>query len=237
MRLSFPAAFDLTPEGPLPLQQGHAQAVRLRGVRQLLQGAAPAGPARPRVRAHPDRHLRRREHDAGPSGAQPRRTHARARASGETLAESNAILLYLAEGTPLLPGDLLQRARVWQWLFFEQNFLEPNVGTARFWRLTGRDAERPEVFAARVESGRAALGTLERHLEGRRFLVGDTYTVADVSLFAYAHVAGDAGIDMEPFPAVRAWLENVRGTEGFMDDLDPYLPNARAGAGGGSMHG
>jgi glutathione S-transferase len=157
--------------------------------------------------------------------------------SGETIAESNAILLYLAEGTPLLPGDLLQRARVWQWLFFEQNFLEPNVGTARFWRLTGRDTERAEVFAARVESGRAALVALERHLKGRRFLLGDEYTVADVSLFAYAHVAGDAGIDMEPFLAVRAWLENVRGTEGFMDDLDPYLPNARAGAGGRSVHG
>ncbi|MGH3030451.1 MAG: glutathione S-transferase family protein [Gaiellaceae bacterium] len=157
--------------------------------------------------------------------------------SGETIAESNAILLYLAEGTPLLPADLLQRARVWQWLFFEQNFLEPNVGTARFWRLTGRETERPEVFAARVESGRAALVALERHLEGRRFLLGDAYTVADVSLFAYAHVAGDAGIDMQPYPAVRAWLESVRGTEGFMDDLDPYLPNARAGAGGRSVHG
>jgi glutathione S-transferase len=158
-------------------------------------------------------------------------------ASGETIAESNAILLYLAEGTPFLPGDLLERARVWQWLFFEQNFLEPNVGTARFWRLTGRDAERTKDCAARVESGRAALVALERHLEGRRFLVGDAYTVADVSLFAYAHVAGDAGIDMEPYPAVRAWLDNVRGTEGFMDDLDPYLPNARAGAGGRSVHG
>ncbi len=156
--------------------------------------------------------------------------------SGETIAESNAILLYLAEGTPLVPVDLLQRARVWQWLFFEQNFLEPNVGTARFWRLTGRDAERPEIFTARVESGRAALEALERHLEGRRFLVEDGYTVADISLFAYAHVAGDAGIDMQPYPAVRAWLESVRGTERFMDDLDPYLPNAQAGAGGRSVH-
>ena len=156
--------------------------------------------------------------------------------SGETIAESNAILLYLAEGTPLVPVDLLQRARVWQWLFFEQNFLERNVGTARFWRLTGRDAERPEIFAGRVESGRAALEALERHLEGRRFLVEDGYTVADISLFAYAHVAGDAGIDMQPYPAVRAWLERVRGTERFMDDLDPYLPNARAGVGGRSVH-
>jgi glutathione S-transferase len=157
--------------------------------------------------------------------------------SGETIAESNAILLYLAEGTPLMPDDLLERARVWQWLFFEQNFLEPSVGTARFWRLTGRDAERPELFAARVETGRAALDVLELHLAGRRFLLGDRFTVADVSLFAYAHVADDAGIDMEPYPAVRAWLGEVRATEGFMNDLDPYPPNARAGAGGRSVHG
>jgi glutathione S-transferase len=156
--------------------------------------------------------------------------------SGETIAESNAILLYLAEGTPFLPGDLLGRAHVWQWLFFEQNFLEPNLGTARFWRLTGRDAERPEAFAARVEAGRVALEMLERHLAGRRFLVDDHYTVADVSLFAYAHVTQDAGIDVGPYPAVRGWLDNVRATVGFTNDLDPYLPNAKTGTGGRSVH-
>src|SRR3990170_1368346 len=89
--------------------------------------------------------------------------------SGETLAESNAILLYLAEGTSLMPADLLQRARVWQWLFFEQNFLEPNVGTARFWRLTGRDAERPEVFAARLEAAATAVATLDAGLRDGDF--------------------------------------------------------------------
>jgi glutathione S-transferase len=156
--------------------------------------------------------------------------------SGETIAESNAILLFLAEDTDLLPHALVERARVWQWLFFEQNLFEPNVGTARFWRLTGRDVERPEVFAARVDAGKAALEALERHLGGSRFLLGDTYTVADVSLFAYAHVAHEAGIEMERYPAVGAWLEAVRGTDGFMDDLEPYPPNARAGAGGRTVH-
>src|SRR5215210_3881046 len=86
--------------------------------------------------------------------------------SGETIAESNAILLFLAEGTPLMPGDTLERARVWQWLFFEQNFLEPNVGTARFWRLTGRDEQRREAWEVHRTSGAAALGILERHLAG-----------------------------------------------------------------------
>jgi glutathione S-transferase len=157
---------------------------------------------------------------------------------GETIAESNAILLYLGEGTPFVPDDeLLERARVWQWLFFEQNLFEPNVGTARFWRLTGRDDARPEVFAARVESARAALGTLEAGLEGRDFLLGGRYTVADVSLYAYAHVAGEAGIDMTAYPAIAAWLRRVEATPGFMNDLEPYPANARAGAAGGSVHG
>ena len=157
--------------------------------------------------------------------------------AGETIAESNAILLYLCEGTPFVPDDLLERARVWQWLFFEQNLFEPNVGTARFWRLTGRDEARPELFAARVESARAALGTLDAGLEGRDFLLGARYTVADVSLYAYAHVAGEAGIDPAAYPAVAAWLVRVEGTPGFMNDLEPYPANARAGAAGESVHG
>jgi glutathione S-transferase len=157
--------------------------------------------------------------------------------SGETIAESNAILLYLADGTALLPERLVERAHVWQWLFFEQNFLEPNIGTARFWRLTGRDELRPDAFAMRVESGRAALAALERHLDGRAFLVGDTYTVADTGLFAYAHVTHEAGIDMQPYPAVRTWLDRVLATEGFVNDLEPYPANASAGAGGRTVHG
>ena len=157
--------------------------------------------------------------------------------SGETIAESNAILLYLGEGTTFVPDDLLERARVWQWLFFEQNLFEPNVGTARFWRLTGRDAGRPEVFAARVDSARGALGVLDAGLRGRTFVLGEGYTVADVSLYAYAHVAGDGGIEMGAYPSVAAWLRRVEETSGFMNDLEPYPPNARAEAAGPSVHG
>jgi glutathione S-transferase len=146
---------------------------------------------------------------------------------GQALAESDAILLFLAEGTPLLPTERLERARVHQWLFFEQNLLEPNVGTARFWRLTGRDRLRPEVFAQKVEAGRDALAVLERGLEEREFLVADRYTVADLALYAYTHVAGDAGIDLSAHGHVKAWLERVAGQAGFVNDLAPYPANAR----------
>jgi glutathione S-transferase len=155
--------------------------------------------------------------------------------SGETIAESNAILLFLGEGTPFVPNELVERARVWQWLFFEQNLFEPNVGTARFWRLTGRGEAQPEVFAARLESARAALAVLDAGLAGD-FLLGERYTVADVSLYAYAHVAGEAGIDLDAYPAVGAWLRRVEATPGFVNDLEPYPENARAGAGGASVH-
>ena len=156
--------------------------------------------------------------------------------TGETLPESNAIVLYLAEGTELLPADPVERARVLGWLFFEQNLLEPNVGTATFWKLTGRSEERPEAFAQRLESGRDALAVLDRALTGRGFLVGDRYTVADLCLYAYSHKAPQAGIDLKGYPAVAAWLARVEATPGFVNDLAPYPPNAMAGA-GESVHG
>jgi len=155
--------------------------------------------------------------------------------SGEHLAESGAILLYLAEGTPLLPADKLGRARAAQWLFFEQNLLEPNIGTGRFWILTGR-AEGHEALVARwQEVGRHSLGVLERRLGANDFLLGTDYSVADIGLYAYTHVAGDAGIELADYPAVEAWLERVEAQPGFMNDLEPYP--ATAGAGGRSAHG
>ncbi len=155
---------------------------------------------------------------------------------GGSIPESGAILLYLAEGTPLLPDDPIERARVHAWMFFEQNLLEPNVGTARFWRLTGRDTERPEAFARHLEAGAAALGTLERGLAGNEFLVAGRYTVADCALYAYTRVAGDVGYDMTAYPLVADWLERVAATPGAIDDLAPYPAAAHAGAGGRSAH-
>jgi glutathione S-transferase len=141
---------------------------------------------------------------------------------GQPLAESAAILLYLAEGTPFFPTRRLERARVHQWLFFEQNLLEPNVGTARFWRLTGRASQHPEVVEQKIEAGRDALAVLERGLADRSFLVDAGYTVADIALYGYTHVAHDAGIDMSGFPAIAGWIARVEAQPGFVNDLEPY---------------
>jgi glutathione S-transferase len=140
---------------------------------------------------------------------------------GAMISESGAILLYLAEGTPLLPDDRLARARVHQWMFFEQNRIEADLGLARFWKLAGRDATMPEAFANRLERGRDALATLDRGLAGGPFLTGETYTVADIAVYAYAHCGADAGADPSEHPHVAAWIERVEGTPGFLNDLAP----------------
>jgi glutathione S-transferase len=147
-------------------------------------------------------------------------------ADGVPIAESGAILLLLARDTPLLPGDPVAAARVAQWLFFEQNLLEPNLGTGRFWRLTGRAGDRPDVYARFREAGAAALDVLERRTAASPFLAGDGYTVADIALYAYTHVAGDVEIDMSAYPAIGRWLQRVEKTPRFMNDLAPYPPHA-----------
>jgi glutathione S-transferase len=145
---------------------------------------------------------------------------------GATIAESGAILLYLADGTPFLPEDLLARARVHQWMFFEQNRIEADLGVARFWKLAGRDATMPEAFANRLERGRDALATLDRGLgDGRAFLAGETCTIADIAVYGYTHCATDAGADPREHPHVAAWLERVEGTPRFVNDLAPVPPH------------
>jgi glutathione S-transferase len=131
--------------------------------------------------------------------------------SGELLPESNAILCFLAEGTPFLPDDRLGRARALQWMFFEQYSHEPNIATPRFWITHGVEIteERRLALETKRKLGYDALGVMEGHLKTRDFFVGDRYTVADVALYAYTHVAGEGGFDLSGFPAVRAWLERV----------------------------
>ena len=142
---------------------------------------------------------------------------------GTTIPESGAILLYLAEGTPLLPADRLARARVHAWMFFEQNQVEASIASARFLAAAGRDREAPEAFADKVTRGRAALATVDRGLaDGRPFLAGDAYTVADIALYGYVHCAADAGADPREHAQVGAWLERVEGTAGFVNDLAPF---------------
>ena len=142
---------------------------------------------------------------------------------GQTLTESAAILWYLAEGTAFLPDDRLARAHVLRWLCFERA-LTPAVAGARFQVMTGRtDDETPFLLA----DARAHLATLDRRLEDRAWVALDAPTVADIALYGYTHVADDAGLDLTPHAAIRAWLERIEALPGYVNDLIPYPPNAR----------
>jgi glutathione S-transferase len=142
---------------------------------------------------------------------------------GRTLAESNAILAYLADGTPYLPSDPFARAKVQQWLHFEQERVESVIGSLRYWTLTGKLAQRPPVL---VEMKRAAarrtLGILDRELSTHPFLANDRYSVADMSVFAYASRAEEADLSLEPYPHFRAWIARVRAQPGFLATMHPY---------------
>jgi len=129
---------------------------------------------------------------------------------GTCLAESNAIQWYLAEGTPFLPEDRLGRAQALQWMFFEQYSHEPYIAVLRFWTHAGWLAEKGAEVPERRERGLQALGVMERELAGRDWLAAGRYTIADIALYAYTHVAHEGGFDLGPFPAVRRWLERVR---------------------------
>ena len=136
---------------------------------------------------------------------------------GSHLAESNAILWYFADGTPYLPEDGLERARVLQWMFFEQYDVEPNLAVARFWISILDQRERyAEALEAKWTAGYRALSGMERHLNGRPFLVGDRFSIADIALYAYTHVAGEGGFDLSGYPATRGWVERVAAQPGHV---------------------
>jgi len=135
---------------------------------------------------------------------------------GSHLAESNAILCYLADGTPFLPADRLDRARVLQWMCFEQYSHEPNIATVRFWYHSELTDERRALLPAKRQLGEAALRVMDEHLRTRRFFVGEGYTVADIALYAYTHVADEGGFDLAPHGAIRGWLERVRAQPGHV---------------------
>ncbi len=127
------------------------------------------------------------------------------------LAESHAIIAFLAEGSHLIPADAFERARMWQWLCFEQYHVEPNIGTVRFWvsLLHRTRAELGDKLIEKKKSGYAALDVLESGLHGREYLAGNRYSLADVSLYAYTHVAHEGGFDLAPYPNIRAWHARV----------------------------
>jgi glutathione S-transferase len=136
---------------------------------------------------------------------------------GRALGESGAILWYFGEGTRFVPDDRYERAQVLQWMFFEQYDHEPALAVLRFWlRYSGR----PEDFADRVDERTKAchrvLSAMERHLDGRGYLVGESTTLADIALYAYTHVADEAGIDLAAYPAIEAWLARVAAEPGHV---------------------
>ena len=136
---------------------------------------------------------------------------------GRPLAESNAILWYFAEGSRYLPDDGYERGQVLQWLFFEQYKHEPGIAVPRFWdSIAPHHFPRPDDLEARRASGREALKVMERHLRERQYFVGDRFTIADIGLYAYTHVAEEAGFDLGPLPATRAWLERVAAEPGWI---------------------
>jgi len=142
---------------------------------------------------------------------------------GRCLPESNAILWYLAEGTPFLPGagdeeGRWQRAEVLQWMFFEQYSHEPNIATVRHWvtHHVEMTPERQAALPGKRKWGVAALEVMEQHLRARRFFVGEAYSIADIALYAYTHVAHEGGFDLAPFPALRAWLERVAAQPAYL---------------------
>jgi glutathione S-transferase len=137
--------------------------------------------------------------------------------NGRHLPESNAIISYLADGTALAGGDAFERATVLQWMFFEQYSHEPYVATTRFIvRYLGNPPERQAELEQKRKAGYRALGVMETALEKSPFLAGDRFTLADICLFAYTHVADEGGFTLERHPAVRAWLERVRARPRFV---------------------
>ena len=141
---------------------------------------------------------------------------------GTYLPESNAILWYLAEGSALFPSDRLARAQVLQWMFFEQYSHEPYVAVARYVRLflpadSPRRAELPRL----LERGYQALGVMEKHLGTRQFMVNDTYSIADISLFAYTHAAGDGGFDLGGVAAINRWLDRIKALPQYVSMPSP----------------
>jgi glutathione S-transferase len=149
---------------------------------------------------------------------------------GRAIAESNAILTYLAEGTPLLPADRYQRAKVVQWLFFEQYHVEPVIGSLRFWTLTGRLELNQAWVAGKREGGARTLAAMDRGLADTPFLAGNNFSIADIAVYAYGHRSEDCGLPLADYPAVSAWAGRVRDAIGPGYPVHPYSIDPHSGA-------
>jgi glutathione S-transferase len=150
---------------------------------------------------------------------------------GRFLPESNAILFFLADGTPFLPDDPFERAEVVRWLVYEQTDVIPTMGGLRFRLLVGRLTPDEPDAVRRKGGSLEVLRLLDDHLAKRDFFVGGRYTIADIAIYGYTHLAHEAGIEMEAHENVRAWFERVEQQPGYIEDVEPYGANAAPGAG------
>ncbi len=137
---------------------------------------------------------------------------------GRVITESGAALFYLAEGSPWLPKGRYKRSQVLQWMFFEQYSHEPYIAVARFWLslYPGGREEKAAELPVWLERGHQALAVMEQHLTNHDFLAANRYTIADIALYAYTHMAHEGDFDLESYPAIRDWLERVRGQPGYV---------------------
>jgi glutathione S-transferase len=128
---------------------------------------------------------------------------------GRSLGESNAIMWLFSQGTPYLPEDEFEHAQVLQWMFFEQYSHEPNIAVLRFWSQFARVKPTDTEVEAKLKGGYAALDAMERHLTGHQFFVAERYTIADIALYAYTHVADEGDFDLSRYPHIRTWLARI----------------------------
>jgi glutathione S-transferase len=134
---------------------------------------------------------------------------------GRVLPESNAIIFYLAQDTPYLPDDRFEQAQILQWMMFEQYDLEPNIAVARFWKLAGITPD-PAALQGKVDAGYRTLDALDAHLRDREYLVSDRYTIADICIYAYTHVADQGGFELTRYAAIGPWLDRVAAQPGHV---------------------
>jgi glutathione S-transferase len=160
--------------------------------------------------------------DKNPAGAVP----VLEVAPGKYIAESNAILCYLAEGSRFLPDERFARAKTLQWLFFEQYNIEPNIGTLRYWTLTNRLVISAAIVPVKRAAGERALDALERHLQTLEYLANDSFSIADIAVFAFTHLAEQGGFKLSQRPALQAWLKRVGELPGGVPEVLPYDPDA-----------
>ena len=130
---------------------------------------------------------------------------------GKYLSESNAIIYYLSQNTPFFPTETFEQAQVMQWMFFEQYSHEPNIATSRYWiSILGKAEEYKEALQQKYKAGNQALSVMEKHLKQYQFFVGNCYSIADICLFAYTHVADEGGFNLTQYPAIESWIQRVK---------------------------